>query len=119
MKRSSKNGVLAVGVIAGGLAGALIGLLIDPKKGSETRADLKVRTTALRSRAVEMASRGKSQAGERASEGIAAVKERARPIYSGVRERISPVFGQTGSPASDESREVAEGDKDRPEARSD
>lgn len=119
MKRSSKKGVLAVGVIAGGLAGALIGLLIAPKKGSETRADMKVRTTALRSRAVELASRGRSQAGERASVSIAAVKERAAPIYSGVRERISPVLGQTGAPANEESREGTERDESESRERGD
>ena len=109
MKRNSRKGVLAIGVIAGGLAGALIGLLIAPKKGSETRADMKVRTTALRSRAVELASRGRSQAGERASVSIAAVKERAAPIYSGVRERISLYSDRQGRRLT---RRVAKGQKE-------
>lgn len=121
MKRNSKKGVLAVGVIVGGLAGALIGLLIAPKKGSETRADMKVRTTALRSSAGDMASRGRSHAGERASAGIAAVRERAGPIYADVRERIAPIFGENRSQANDARREGTEGDESesRERARSD
>ena len=67
------------GFLIGGVVGAVVGIMLAPKSGSETRADLLEQSEALRVRGEELAAR---------------VRERVGPAVDSVRERVQPVAGQ-------------------------
>ncbi|HJO81469.1 MAG: YtxH domain-containing protein [SAR202 cluster bacterium] len=96
------GGSFALGLFIGGIIGALIGLLMAPKAGSETRADIWDRSEVLRSRADEAA------AGLRYRMGPAfeTVSERVvSPAIETVRERgagaVGTVMSRAGLGADD------------------
>ena len=78
------------GFLIGGLVGAVVGIMLAPKSGAETRAELLEQSEALRVRGEEMAAR---------------VRERVGPTVDSVRERVQPVASQitrSGKGSSDE-----------------
>lgn len=68
--------------IIGGIIGTLIGIMLAPKSGSETRSELTDRSQKLKSRANEMA---------------ANVRTRLGPTVESARERVGPVVDQVAS----------------------
>ena len=73
---SSDNGVsLVTGLVLGGVIGTIVGILLAPKRGSETRAGLIEQSETLRARAEELA---------------AQMRERVGPTVESVRQRIRP-----------------------------
>jgi gas vesicle protein len=52
-------GAFVLGSVVGSLAGALAGLLLAPKSGAETQADIKQRVTDLREQADEAFAKGR------------------------------------------------------------
>ncbi len=86
------EGSFLMGFIVGGVVGVVAGLLLAPKPGSETRADLADYGEVVRERAEEVA---------------AQVRERVGPAVDSVREAVGPVISQmagTGSSKDDVSR---------------
>ena len=111
MASNNSGGSFAIGFIIGGLVGAAAALLFAPKKGSETRSDLLVRSQAMRSRAEELAAQARSQAQDRATVGMATAKERIGPAYEGVRERVTPVVDQVSSRIAHNNRDASASDE--------
>ena len=87
MADSDSGGSFIAGFLLGGIVGTLVGILLAPKPGSETRADLLVQSEALRERAEELAARVR----ERVGPAVEGVRERVGPAVEGVRERVAPV----------------------------
>jgi len=75
MGNNDNGGSFALGLLVGGIIGALIGMLLAPKPGSETRSEIWERSETLRSRADEAA---------------ASLRERVGPAADGVRSRFGP-----------------------------
>ena len=68
-----------MGCIIGGILGVVAGILLAPKPGSETRADLFDYGEVVRERAEEMAAR---------------VKDEVGPAVENVRNKVAPVIEQ-------------------------
>jgi len=75
MGNNDNGGSFALGLLVGGIIGALIGMLLAPKPGSETRSEIWQRSETLRSRADEAA---------------ASLRERVGPAADGVSSRFGP-----------------------------
>ena len=96
---SDKNGGgFVTGLLIGGIIGGLVGLLLAPKSGAETRAELLKKGEAWRSQAdvmaAEMRSRGMARVGE--------VSQRFGPAVDSLKERSSATLEtarETGSEA--------------------
>jgi len=65
----------------GGIVGVIVGILLAPKSGSETRAEFAEQSEVWRERAEEIAAR---------------VRERMAPTVDVVRERFAPVTDALG-----------------------
>ena len=76
------GGNFMTGFVLGGIIGAVVGILLAPKPGLETRADLLEQSDILRSRAEELAARARDRFG---------------PTVEGMRERVGPVAGRVAS----------------------
>ena len=96
---SEKNGGgFITGLLIGGIIGGLVGLLLAPKSGAETRAELLEKGEAWRSRAdvlaADMRSRGMAHVEE--------VSQRFGPAVDSLKERSSATLEtarETGSEA--------------------
>ena len=84
MASNDNGGNFITGFILGGLIGAIVGILMAPKAGSETRADLLVQSETLRRRAEELAAQAREQIG---------------PAVEGVRERVAPAVDRVATRA--------------------
>jgi gas vesicle protein len=113
MANNDKGLGFSVGLLVGGIIGVVAGILIAPKSGAETRAELVARNAAWRMRAEELAATLR----ERAAPTIDSVKERMAPAMDSVRERMAPVVDQVsarmnrGAAAEPESAAVASTDE--------
>jgi len=76
MANNDDGGNFIAGFLFGGIVGVIVGILLAPKAGSETRAELAGQSEVWRDRAEEIAAR---------------VRERVGPAVEGMRERVSPV----------------------------
>ena len=91
---SNDNGSsFALGLVVGGIIGTVIGVLIAPRSGTETRADLAERSEAWRIRAEEMA----AQLRERVGPAVEEMRDRVGPAVEGMRDRVGPVVEQVSS----------------------
>ena len=83
------GGGFVLGLFVGGTIGALLGLLLAPRSGSETRAELRELGETWRTRADEMAAdvRGYGKAG------LDDVSGRVGPAVDSLRERGSSALG--------------------------
>ena len=86
----------ALGFLAGGIVGTVVGILMAPKSGAETRADLAQRSEAWRTRA-EVAAILRERAGtkvetvrDRVGPTVADVRERATAAVESVRKHVDP-----------------------------
>ena len=75
MANNDDGGTFMVGFLLGGIIGTIVGILLAPKAGSDTRAELAGQSEIWRDRAEEIAAR---------------VRERVGPAIEGVRERVVP-----------------------------
>ena len=87
------GGGFVTGLLIGGIIGGLVGLLLAPKSGAETRAELLERGEAWRSQAdviaADMRSRGMERAGEvgqRFGPAVDSLRERGSATYEAARE---------------------------------
>ena len=110
MGNNDNGGSFALGLLVGGIIGALIGMLLAPKPGSETRSEIWERSETLRSRADEAAASLRERVGP-AAEGVSS---RFGPAVESVREAgasaIENVNARLGR--GQEEAEVAEPDAD-------
>ena len=79
--------------ILGGIFGAVIGILVAPKSGSELRATLSQRSEAWRTRAGEVADTVRGRVGP----AVNVVRQNVRPTAESVRERVTPLIEQVTS----------------------
>ena len=96
MADNDSGGSFVAGFLMGGIVGTVVGILLAPKPGSETRADLLEQSELLRTRAEELAARVRERVGP-AMEGV---RERVAPAVDGVRERVTPAGATRSSRAS-------------------
>jgi gas vesicle protein len=82
-----------LGMLVGGAVGAAIGMMMAPKSGPETRADLAERSEMWRTVAEELA----ASLRERARPAMDTAMERINPAVEVVRERVNPVVEQVTS----------------------
>ena len=90
---ADNNSSFVLGLVVGGVLGTIAGIMIAPKPGSETRAELIERSDAWRLRAKEMAATVRDQMGP----AVDGVRERVTPAVEAMRERVSPVVDQVSS----------------------
>ena len=93
MANNDSGGSFVAGFLMGGIVGAVVGILLAPRAGTETRADLAERSDLWRSRAEEMAATLR----ERVGPAVESARERVGPAVEGVRERVAPVVEQVSS----------------------
>jgi gas vesicle protein len=98
MANNDSRGSFIMGFLVGGIVGAAVGLLMAPKSGAETRAELAEQSDVWRTRAEEMAARVREGVGptmdtmrERVGPAVDTMRDRMAPAVEGVRERVAPV----------------------------
>ncbi len=104
MASNDSGGSFILGFLIGGIVGAAVGLLIAPRSGQDTRAELAGRSEAWRNRAEEMAANLR----ERAAPAVDNARERIAPAVDTARERIDPAVEAAReriTPAVDAARE--------------
>ena len=118
MADNDSSGGFAVGFLAGGIIGVVVGILIAPKAGSETRAELAVRSEAWRTRAEELAATVR----ERTAPAVDTVRERMAPAVDSVRDRVSPavdsVRDRVGPVVDQVNARIGRGPSEEPEPES-
>ena len=87
MANNDDGGNFIAGFLFGGIVGVVLGILLAPKAGSETRAELVGQSEVWRDRAEEIAARVR----ERVGPAVEGMRERVTPAVEGMRERVSPV----------------------------
>ncbi len=80
-------------LIAGGVNGVIVGVLLAPRSGSELRADISRRSGALTTRARGLASATRVQVGP----AIGTLRRRVGPATERVRDRVAPVIEQVAT----------------------
>jgi gas vesicle protein len=101
MADNGNGGTFATGFMIGAIVGAVVGILVAPKPGSETRADLLAQSEDLRARAEELAAKVR----ERIGPTVDIVRERVEPVAervtSRVRRRVSAAPESDGGPGTE------------------
>lgn len=87
MANNDDGGNFIAGFLFGGFVGVIVGVLLAPKAGSETRAELAGQSEVWRDRAEEIAAKVR----ERVGPAVEGVRERVAPAVEGMRERVGPV----------------------------
>ena len=93
MASNNNESSFMLGFVLGGVLGAVVGILIAPRPGSETRADLAERSELWRTRAEELAATLR----ERVTPAVGGVRERMGPAVETMRERVGPVVEQVSA----------------------
>ena len=96
------GGGFVLGLFVGGTIGALLGLLLAPRSGSETRAELRELGETWRTRADELAAdvRGYGMSG------LEDVSGKVGPAVDSLRERSSSALGSVRKAKTDATEEV-------------
>ena len=104
MANNDSGGSFVTGFLIGGIIGTLVGIVLAPKSGSETRADLADQREIWRERAEGMAARVRDNVGPT----IESVKYSLNPAVENLKERLSPTidipgqkFANSNDPISD------------------
>ena len=104
MASNDSGGSFVLGFLIGGIVGAAVGLLLAPRSGQDTRAELAGRSEAWRNRAEEMAASLRERtapavdnARERIDPAVESARERITPAVEGVRERVTPIVEQVNT----------------------
>ena len=115
MANNDSIGAFAIGFVLGGAIGALAGLLLAPKAGVETRAELLEKGEAWRTRADELAADMRARGldefnrmNERVGPAVDSLRERGSTATTAVREAGAEVVASAGErvgPVVDAARE--------------
>ena len=111
MANNESGASFVLGFLVGGLVGAAVGLMLAPRSGSDTRAELVGRSEAWRNRAEEMAANFRERVGptvdsarervspamDAARERVDVARERISPAMDAARERVSPIVDQVNT----------------------
>ena len=104
----SGNGGFSTGLLVGGIIGTVVGILIAPKSGSETRSELLDRSEYIRGRAEELSAAVKETLGptidqlsERISPTVDVAKDKVSPVMDVVREKVTPLVEQVNARFAD------------------
>tara|TARA_B100001750_G_scaffold240695_1_gene250894 strand:- start:5441 stop:5947 length:507 start_codon:yes stop_codon:yes gene_type:complete len=96
------------GLLVGGIIGTVIGILIAPKPGEETRADLLEKSDLIRHKADEFSETIRDRVGptvdsisERLGPTVEATREKLIPAVENAREKIIPLVDQVNERFSD------------------
>ena len=102
-KNGNGGGGFVLGLFVGGTIGALLGLLLAPRSGSETRAELRELGETWRTRADELAAdvRGYGMAGledvsVRVGPAVDSLKERGSSAVASAKESVGAVKSRIG-----------------------
>ncbi len=87
MANGENGGSFVTGFLLGGVVGAIVGILVAPRSGAETRAQLLDQSEVLRERAEEMAARMRDNVGPT----VDSVREHVNPAMETVRDRVAPM----------------------------
>jgi gas vesicle protein len=105
MSRNEENGMskgLLIGLLAGGVLGAVIALLYAPKPGKELRADIKNKAGEMIDDAEEYINVAKSKAVDIINEG----KKRSENLITEARKRAESLLGDAEKILSDAKERV-------------
>ena len=94
VEREDGGGSFLMGLLAGTVLGAGLGMLFAPKAGAETRKQLSEHATRLRSTAtdtIHQASDKLSQVSQQASEKLSQVSQQASAKVSQTSEKVSQI----------------------------
>ena len=104
MASNDSSGSFVLGFLVGGIVGAAVGLLLAPKSGQDTRAELIERSEAWRGRAEEMAAELRARAAptvetarERIAPAVETARERVAPAVETARERVTPIVEEVNT----------------------
>ena len=105
MANNDSGGSFVTGFLIGGIIGTLVGIVLAPKSGSDTRADIADQSEIWRERAEGMAARVRDNVGPT----IESVKHSLNPAVENLKERLSPTidipgqkFANSNDPISDQ-----------------
>jgi len=101
MASNDNGGNFITGFILGGLIGAIVGILMAPKAGSETRADLLVQSETLRRRAEELAAQAREQIGPAVERVATRTRRGARTSGSDGDPGTEAASGEMGGPEAE------------------
>ena len=96
------SGGFILGLFVGAVIGGMAGVLLAPKPGAQTRADLLEMGDAWRTRADEIAAQMAAEMRTRGVPDLSAVGDRGGPAVDSLRERVSTTLGagsETGTGA--------------------
>ena len=93
MANNNGGGGFLVGFLVGGIIGGFLGLLLAPKPGSQTRAELMEMGDAWRTRADEIAAQMAAEMRSRGVPDMSTVGDRVGPAVDSLRERGSTTLG--------------------------
>ena len=93
MANNDDGGSFVTGFFFGGIIGIVVGILLAPKPGSETRTAILEQSDVLRDKAEELAARVREQAGP----AVDTVRQRMGPALEGVREKVGPMVERVSS----------------------
>lgn len=93
MGNNNGGGGFVLGLFIGAVIGGAVGLLLAPKPGAQTRAELVEMGGAWRTRADEMAAQMAAEMRSRGIPDIGAVGDRVGPAVDSLRERGSSTLG--------------------------
>jgi gas vesicle protein len=105
MGNNNGSGGFVLGLLVGAVIGGMAGLLLAPKPGAQTRAELLEMGDAWRTRADEIAAQMAAEMRTRGVPDLSSVGERVGPAVDSLRERGSTTLGavreaETGAVAS-------------------
>lgn len=85
MANNDSGGSFITGFLIGGIIGTLVGIVLAPKSGAETRAELADQSEVWRERAEDMAAKVRDNVGPT----IESVKYSLNPAIENLKERLS------------------------------
>lgn len=101
MGDNNRGGGFVLGLFVGAVVGGIVGLLLAPKPGSQTRAELMEMGDAWRTRADEIAAQMAAEVRARGVADLGAVGDRIGPAVDSLRERGLTTLGAAREAGND------------------
>ena len=94
---ANDNGGFTTGLLVGGILGTIIGIMIAPKPGSQTRSELLNRSESFRDRAENIS----SSVVESLTPTVEQISEKLAPTVDKVIGTVSPIVDQVNAKISE------------------